>query len=68
MSMAHTDMRQEDIRRATFRVLHETPGHVTFGVWVNGGKCGDLTVRQTERVAFAQMMIVGGFALMTGPL
>lgn len=47
---------QVDIRRATFREVHRSPGHVTFGVWVNGGKCGDLVVRVEEEVAFRQLM------------
>ena len=54
--------KQIDIRSASFRAVHSTPGHVTYGVWVNGGKCGDLVVRQEERVAFEQMMQRGGFA------
>lgn len=53
--------KQVDIRTASFRVMHDTPGHATYGVWVNGGKCGDLTVRQEERVAFEEMMLRAGF-------
>ena len=53
--------KQVDIRTASYRVLDDTPGHVTYGVWVNGGKCGDLTVRQEERAAFQIMMERGGF-------
>jgi len=49
--------------RGSFRILHESPGHLTFGVWINGGKSGDLTVRQSERVAFEIMMKRGGFEL-----
>jgi hypothetical protein len=52
---------QIEARTASFRVLHETPGHVIYGVWLNGGKCGDLTVRQSERVVFQIMMKRGGF-------
>jgi len=55
--------KQVDIRTASFRVMHETPGHVTYGVWANGAKCGDLVVRQEERVAFQAMMERGGFEL-----
>lgn len=55
--------RQVDILTATFRILHETPGHCTYGVWINGGKCGDLTVRVSERVAFETLMKNGGFDL-----
>ena len=55
--------KQVDLHSASFRVLHETPGHVTYGVWVNGGKSGDLVVRQEERVAFQIMMERGGFEL-----
>ena len=36
------------IRTASFRILHSTPGHATYGVWVNGGKCGALVVRQED--------------------
>ena len=53
--------KQVDIRTASYRVLDDTPGHVRYGVWVNGGKCGDLTVRQEERAAFQIMMERGGF-------
>ena len=55
--------KQVDIRSASFRVLHETPGHVTYGVWINGGKCGDLVVRQEERIGFQEMMERAGFEL-----
>lgn len=55
--------KQVDIR-GSFRILDETPGHVTYGVWANGGKCGNLVVRQEERVAFQIMMDRGGFKLM----
>jgi len=54
---------QIDIRTASFRVLHDTPGHATYGVWINGAKCGDLTVRQSERAALEIMMTRGGFEL-----
>lgn len=54
--------KQVDIR-GSFRVLHETPGHATYGVWVNGGKSGDLVVRQEERIAFQSMMERAGFEL-----
>lgn len=53
--------KQVDIRTASYRLMHETPGHATYGVWVNGGKCGNLVVRQSERVAFEHMMVRGGF-------
>ena len=51
----------EDIRTSSFRVLHETPGHCTYGVWINGAKCGDLTVRVSEHIAFEAMLLRGGF-------
>lgn len=54
--------KQVDVR-GSFRVLQETPGHLTYGVWVNGGKSGDLVVRQEERVAFQTMMERAGFEL-----
>lgn len=53
--------RQVDIRTASYRILDETPGHVRFGVWINGGKCGDLTVRQEESVGFREMLDRAGF-------
>jgi hypothetical protein len=53
--------KQVDARTASFRMMDETPGHIRYGVWINGGKCGDLTVRQEERVAFESMMERGGF-------
>lgn len=55
--------KQVDIRSASYRVLHDTPGHATYGVWINGGKCGDLTVRQEERIGFEAMMARAGFLL-----
>lgn len=58
--------KQIDVARATFRVMHETPGHFTYGFWVNGGKCGELTVRADERIAFEQMMQRGGFVFRGG--
>lgn len=54
------------IRTASFRVIRSTPGHATYGVWVNGGKCGDLVVRHGEREAFEVMMQHGGFAFVEG--
>ena len=53
--------KQVDIRSASYRVLDSTPGHVRYGVWVNGGKFGNLTVRQEERVGFQEMMDRAGF-------
>lgn len=53
--------KQIDIKSASFRVLDETPGHVTFGVWINGGKCGNLVVRQEERIGLVTMLVRGGF-------
>lgn len=55
-------IKQVDIR-GSFRVLHESPGHVSYGVWVNGGRSGNLVVRQEERVAFVIMMKRAGFEL-----
>ena len=48
--------KQVDIKTASNRVVHETPGHTTFAVWVNGGKAGELTVRNEERVAMRQAL------------
>lgn len=47
---------QVDIRRATYRVMHQGPGHTTYGFWVNGGKAGELTVRNEEVVGFQQLI------------
>jgi hypothetical protein len=55
------DTQAQDIRSASFRILYITPAHITYGVWINGGKCGDLTVRQEEHVSFEIMMRRGGF-------
>lgn len=55
--------KQVDIKTSSFRIVHETPGHVTYGIWINGGKAGDLTVRQNERVAFTHMLTRAGFQL-----
>lgn len=59
--MASKSERQVDIRSASYRILDDTPGHVRYGVWINGGKCGDLTVRQEERAGFDAMMDRAGF-------
>jgi hypothetical protein len=56
-----TTQAQIDIRSASFRVLQNTSAHVTFGIWINGGKCGNLTVRQEEYVGFQTMMRRAGF-------
>lgn len=53
--------KQVDAKTATFRLMHVSPGHVVYGVWINGGKCGELTVRAEERMAFQGMMARGGF-------
>lgn len=58
--------KQVEIRSASYRVLDETPGHVRYGVWINGGKCGDLTVRQEEVAGFEGMMRRGGFVWTVG--
>lgn len=50
---------------ATFRIMHESPGHVTYGFWLNGGKCGDLIVRVAERDFFVKLMERGGWRLTT---
>lgn len=60
MQKAHRNM----IQSSSFRLMRSTPGHATYGVWVNGGKCGDLVVRQDEREAFEAMMQQGGFAFL----
>ncbi len=55
---------QIDIASSSFRLLHTSPGHYTYGVWVNGGKCGDLVVRISEVVAFEQRMRAAHFTHM----
>ena len=47
--------------RGSYRILHETPGHTTYGVWINGGKSGDLTVRREEHAGFTALMSRAGF-------
>lgn len=56
-------MKQIDISTATFRVMHESPGHVTYGFWVNGAKCGDLVVGVEQRNSFENYMTRGGWRL-----
>jgi hypothetical protein len=56
---------QIDIKTASFRIQHLTPGHVTYGIWINGAKCGNLTVRAEEQVAFETKMGNAGFKLTT---
>lgn len=59
--MGRQEVKQSPIKSASFRVVRETPGHDTFGVWINGGKAGDLVVRKAESVAFEQLMRRAGF-------
>ena len=49
------------VTRITYRLLRDTPGHATFGIWINGAKSGDLTVRQNERASFERWMQWAGF-------
>lgn len=51
------------IKTATFRVVHESPGHITYVFWVNGAKCGDLVVGVDQRYEFESMMLTGGWDL-----
>ena len=37
---------QVNIERATYGILRETPGHISFNIWINGAKSGELTIRQ----------------------
>ena len=53
--------KQIDIKTASFRLVEQSPGHSRYGVWVNGGKCGDLMLRNSEVIAFETMMTRGGF-------
>lgn len=52
---------QEDIKTASHRVVNRTPGHVTFGVWVDGGKAGDLVVGVEHEIAMRHLLTSGGF-------
>lgn len=54
--------KQIDITRATFRMLKISPGHVTYGIWINGGKSGELVVSVSEVHALETMLLRGGFA------
>jgi hypothetical protein len=51
------------IKKATMRSLCITPGHCTYGIWINGGKCGDLTLRVEEMLGFERMMRDAGFTI-----
>jgi len=53
---------QIEIKRATYRCTHASPGHLTFGVWINGGKSGELVVGLSEERAFHQMMERAGIS------
>jgi hypothetical protein len=53
--------KQVEIRSASFRLLHRTPGHATYGVWINGGKCGNLVVRLEEEHGLCSLLSLGGF-------
>lgn len=57
--------KQIDIRRATFRVVHESPSHLTYGIWINGAKSGELVVRQEEKLALANRLRIAGFLEIT---
>lgn len=56
-------MKQIDIE-GSFRILRATPGHITYGIWINHGKAGDLTVRREEYVEFERRMENAGFTLL----
>ena len=49
--------KQVDIDTSSWRITCQTPGHTDYGIWINGGKCGDLTVRNNEIIAFEQLLI-----------
>lgn len=51
----------KQIQSLSFRCMRETPVHVTYGIWVNGWKSGDLIIRQNERESFEQRLILAGF-------
>lgn len=55
------------IQKASFHLLYDTPGHSTFGIWVNGGKCGDLTVRREEATALRERLLLAGFIDLSTP-
>ena len=62
----NVEPQQVDIMSASFRLLHSTPGHSTYGVWINGGKCGDLTVRVGEQAGLVQKLKLAGFVDTSG--
>lgn len=54
--------RQRDIKKATYRMITQTPAHIVYGFWINGAKIGELTIGQEEHIAFSQMMRRAGFS------
>lgn len=65
MELKRADTKQVDVR-GTFRILHRTPGHITLGFWINGGKAGDLTIRVEEEAGLFYMLSKGGFKYVVG--
>ena len=59
-----TASRNLDIRTSSFRVVHKTPSHTTFGIWINGAKSGDLVARNEEADALRLKLKRGGFTEM----
>lgn len=57
------EVKQVPIDRLSYRLLYDTPGHATYGVWINGAKSGELTVRKEEQVAFEELMNRSGYVL-----
>lgn len=53
--------KQIDIKTASYREMHKTPGHIIYGFWINGGKSGELTIRVEEEIAFISRMNRAGF-------
>lgn len=51
----------KEFKSASFHKLHQSPGHATYGVWINGGKSGDLVVTIEEADPFERMMKRAGF-------
>ena len=54
-------MPMPEFKSASFRLTNLTPRHATYGVWINGGKSGNLVVTVDERDPFERMMQRAGF-------
>lgn len=46
---------------ASFQIVNDTPEHAIFRIWINGHEAGDLTVRQSDRLAFKGRLLISAF-------